>query len=233
MCGCWLWNSRGWGSYNIAIIDFMGHDLAIIVVRNFLFIVLYGIDTNVIHLIVLFEHQCLVHCLNTNVTCMFILLFRHGCCMYIHIVYTWKSCTQLLCLNNARHSCLNDTNPWNNIFHMDLEQTHETYKFVMACNEVQNGLDDYVYQILDYQFVVVVIAKYLLVYVLSVKILINSSYHLWLNFRGKWLYTSMFYWCEKCYVYNNLYYPWLLLCQHCMSFVKDIYFQVCDKGVFG
>jgi hypothetical protein len=68
--------------------------------------------------------------------------------------------------------------------------------------------------------------------VLSVKILINSSYHLWLNFRGKWLYTSMFYWCEKCYVYNDLYYPWLLLCQHCMSFVKDIYFQVCDKGVF-
>jgi len=65
----------------------MGHDLAIIVVQNLLFIVLYGIDTNVIHLIVLFEHQCRVHCLNTNDICMFI-LFRHGCCMYIHIVYT-------------------------------------------------------------------------------------------------------------------------------------------------
>jgi hypothetical protein len=55
----------------------------------------------------------------------------------------------------------------------------------MAPNEVQNGLDDYVYRILDYQFVVVVIVKYLLVYVLSIKILINSSYHLWLHFRVK------------------------------------------------
>jgi hypothetical protein len=33
---------------------------------------------------------------------------------------------------------------------MDLERTHEAYKFVMACNEVQNGFDDYVSWILDY-----------------------------------------------------------------------------------
>ncbi len=65
-----------------------------------------------------------------NVICLFV-LFRHKCCMSIHVVYTWKSCTWLLCLNNAWHSCLNDTNPWNNIFHTNLEQTHEAYKFVM------------------------------------------------------------------------------------------------------
>ncbi len=38
------------------IANFMGHNLAIIVVQNFLFIGLYGIDTNVIHLLILFEH---------------------------------------------------------------------------------------------------------------------------------------------------------------------------------
>jgi hypothetical protein len=78
----------------------MGHDLVIIVVRNLLFIGSYGINMYVIHLILLFEHQCHVHCLNTNVICMFI-LFGHGCCMSIHVVYTLKSCTQLLCLNNT------------------------------------------------------------------------------------------------------------------------------------
>ncbi len=67
-------------------------------------------------------------------------LFRHECHMHVRIVYTWmlcvysyclhmKSCTWLLCLNNARHSCVNNMNPWNNRFHMDLEQTHEAYKF--------------------------------------------------------------------------------------------------------
>jgi hypothetical protein len=169
----------------------MGHDLVIIVVRNLLFIGSYGINMYVIHLILLFEHQCHVHCLNTNVICMFI-LFGHGCCMSIHVVYTLKSCTQLLCLNN--------TNPWNNIFCMDLERIHKAYKFVMAYNEAQNGLDDYVYWILYYQFVVVAIAKYLLVYVSSINFLINSSYHSWLHFRGKWFCALMFYWCEKCYV---------------------------------
>jgi hypothetical protein len=38
------------------ITNFMGHDLAIIVMQNLLFIGSYGIDMNVIHLIVLFEH---------------------------------------------------------------------------------------------------------------------------------------------------------------------------------
>jgi hypothetical protein len=103
---------------------------------NYFFIGLYGIDTNVIHLVVLFEHRCCVHYLDMNVICMFI-LFRHECCMSIHIVYIQKLCTWLLCLNNAWHSCVNDTNPWNNIFHTNLEQTHEAqflliYSFTWA-----------------------------------------------------------------------------------------------------
>jgi hypothetical protein len=78
----------------------MGHDLAIIVVRNLFFISLFGIDMDVIHLLVLFEHRCCVHCLNMNVICLFV-LFRHECCVSIRIVYTQKSCTQLPYLNNA------------------------------------------------------------------------------------------------------------------------------------
>ncbi len=74
------------------ITNLMGHDLAIIVVRNLIFIGLYGIDTDVIHLLVLFEHRCCAHCLNTNVICLF-LLFKHGCYMSIHVIYTQKSCT--------------------------------------------------------------------------------------------------------------------------------------------
>jgi hypothetical protein len=78
----------------------MGHNLVIIVVRNLLFIGSCGIDIDVIHLLVLFEHQFHVYCLNTNVICMF-LLFKHRCCMLIHVIYTQKSCTQLPCINNA------------------------------------------------------------------------------------------------------------------------------------
>jgi hypothetical protein len=87
-------------------------------------------DMNVIHLLVLFEHQCHVHCLDTKVICLFI-LFKHECCMSIRFIYTWKSSTWLPRLNNAWHSCLNYTNPWNNWFHTNLEWTHEAYKFVM------------------------------------------------------------------------------------------------------
>jgi len=65
--------------------------------------------------------------LNTNVICLFI-LFKHKCCMSIHVVYTWKLCIQLPCLNNTWIM-----NLWNNKFRMDLEWTHETYKFVMQC----------------------------------------------------------------------------------------------------
>jgi hypothetical protein len=100
-------------------------------VWNLLFIGSYGINTDVIHLLALFEHQCCEHCLDTNLICMFV-LFRHECCVSIHIVYTQKLCTRLLCLNNAWHSCLNNTNPWNNKFCMDLEWTHEAYKFVTS-----------------------------------------------------------------------------------------------------
>jgi hypothetical protein len=112
------------------ITNFMGHNLAIIVVRNLLFIGSYGTDTDVIHLFILFKHQCHVHCLDTNVMCLFV-LFKHECCVFICIVYTRKSCRWLSCLNNAWHSCLNNMNPWINRFRTDLEQTHETYKFVM------------------------------------------------------------------------------------------------------
>jgi hypothetical protein len=38
------------------ITNFMGHNLAIIVVRNFLFIGPYEINMNVVHLLVLFEY---------------------------------------------------------------------------------------------------------------------------------------------------------------------------------
>jgi hypothetical protein len=114
--------------YNIK--NFIGHDLAIIVVQNLLFIGSYGIDIDVIHLLVLVEHQCCVHYLDMNVICIFI-LFRHKCCVSIRIVYTQNSCTWLPCLNNACHLCVNHTNPWNNRFRMDLKWTHEAYKFVM------------------------------------------------------------------------------------------------------
>ncbi len=111
-------------------------------------ICLYGIYTNVIHLFVLFEHRCCVHCLDMNVICLFV-LFRHECCVFIHIVYIRKSCTRLPCLNNAWHSCVNNMNPWNNKFRTDLEWTHETDKFVIYsltwahayawCNRVDGG----------------------------------------------------------------------------------------------
>jgi len=106
------------------ITNFMGHNLAIIIVWNYFFIGLYGIDTDVIQLLILFEHRCHVHCWDTNVICMFI-LFRHKCCVFICIVDTWKLCTQLSCLINAWHLCVNDMNPWNNRFHTNLEWTHE------------------------------------------------------------------------------------------------------------
>ncbi len=108
----------------------MGHDLAMIVVQNLLFIGLYGINTNVIHLLMLFEYRCYAHCLDTNVISLFV-LFRHRCCMSIYVVYTQNSCTQLMCLNNPWHLCLHNTNLWNNKFCIDLEWTHEAYKFVM------------------------------------------------------------------------------------------------------
>jgi hypothetical protein len=64
---------------------------------------------NVIHLFVLFEHQCHAHCLEINVICLFVLL-KHRCYMSIFVVYTSKLCTQLPYLNNVQHSCLNNMN---------------------------------------------------------------------------------------------------------------------------
>jgi hypothetical protein len=112
------------------ITNFMGHELTIIVTWNLFLTCSYGTNINVIHLLVLFEHWYCAHCLYTNVICLFV-LFKHKYCIYIHVVYTWKSCIGLLCLYNEQHSCLNNTNIWNNKFHMDLKQTHETCKFVM------------------------------------------------------------------------------------------------------
>jgi hypothetical protein len=39
------------------------------------------IDIDVIHLLVLFEHQCCAHCLDTNAICIFV-LFRHKSCAH-------------------------------------------------------------------------------------------------------------------------------------------------------
>jgi len=112
------------------ITNFISHNLVIIVVQNMFFIGSYGINTNVIHLFVLFKHWCCAHCLDMSVICMFI-SFKHGCTMFICGVYTWKLCTQLLCLNNVRHSCLNNTNLWNHKFHTYLKWTHKAYNFLM------------------------------------------------------------------------------------------------------
>jgi hypothetical protein len=59
-------------------------------VRNLLFIGSYGINTNVIQLLMLFKHWYHMHCLNMNVICL-IVSFNHGCCISICVVYTWKS----------------------------------------------------------------------------------------------------------------------------------------------
>jgi hypothetical protein len=112
------------------ITNFMGHDLVIIVMWNVFSIGSYGIDKDVIHLLVLFEHWCRAHYLNMNVICLFI-LFIHRCCMFIHVIYTWKSCTWLLYLNNAWYLRLNNMKLWNNKFCTNLEQTHGACNFVM------------------------------------------------------------------------------------------------------
>jgi hypothetical protein len=67
----------------------MGHNLVIIVMQNLFFMGSYGIDMNVIHLFILFEHQCHAHRLNMNFICLFV-LFRHGCCM-LFILFTHES----------------------------------------------------------------------------------------------------------------------------------------------
>jgi hypothetical protein len=82
---------------------------------------------------VLFGHEChMLFGLFRHGCHMLFGLFRHGCHMFIHVVSTQKSYTQLSCLNNARHLCLNNTNLWNNIFCTNSKWTHEAYKFVMT-----------------------------------------------------------------------------------------------------
>jgi hypothetical protein len=45
-----------WFVMYFSITNFMGHDLAIIVMQILFFISLYGIDMHVIHLLVMLEH---------------------------------------------------------------------------------------------------------------------------------------------------------------------------------
>ncbi len=117
-----------WNCHNIT--NFIGHNLTIIVIQNLFFIGWYWIDTDVVYLLVLFEHQCNVHYFDTNVIYLFI-LFRHKCYTSINVEYTQKLCTQLSCWNNVWHSCLSNTHPWNNIFHTNLKETHVAYIFVL------------------------------------------------------------------------------------------------------
>ncbi len=104
--------------------------------RNLLFISLYGINIDVIYLLVLFEHWYRGHCLDTNVILLFI-LFKHKCCMSICVVYTQKLYTWLSCLNNAQHSCLINRNLWTNRFRTNLKRIHEACKFVMLFYKYQ------------------------------------------------------------------------------------------------
>jgi hypothetical protein len=100
----WLFGLKG-----LEITNLMGHNLVIIIVWNVFFVSSYGINTNFINLLMLFEHWYHAHFLDTNVICLFV-LFKHGCCMFIHVVYIRKLYTRLLRLNNPQHSCLTNTN---------------------------------------------------------------------------------------------------------------------------
>jgi hypothetical protein len=86
------------------------------IMQNLFFIGLYGIDTDLIHLFVLFEHQCHAHCLNTYDICLFI-LFRHKCYMFIYLCFLHMKVMHTTSMfNDAWYSCLSNTNLWNNIF---------------------------------------------------------------------------------------------------------------------
>ncbi len=108
------------------VINFMGNKCC----AKYAFHRFIRIDMDVIHLLGVFEHWYHANYLDMNFICLFV-SFTHKCCISIHVVYTRKSWTQLLCLNNARHLCLNNMNLWNNRFCTNLDWTHETCKFVM------------------------------------------------------------------------------------------------------
>jgi hypothetical protein len=74
--------------------------MATIIVQNLFFIGLCEIDTNVIHLFILFEHQCCAYCLNTNVIRIFILNMDVVC---LFMLFTHRSHAHNTCLNNAWH----------------------------------------------------------------------------------------------------------------------------------
>ncbi len=68
---------------NDIITNLIGHNLTIIVIQNLFLIGSYEINTNVIHLFVLFEHQCCAHCLNMNVIYLFILFKYKVVCLFV------------------------------------------------------------------------------------------------------------------------------------------------------
>jgi len=79
----------------------MGHDLVIIIMQNLFFIGSYGIDMDVIHLLIILEHRYHVHLFRHECHICLFVLFKHKCYMSIYVVYTQKSYTQCSCLNNA------------------------------------------------------------------------------------------------------------------------------------
>jgi len=109
------------------ITNFMDYNLVIIVVQNLFFIGSYGIDINVF---------IYVYFLNINVMCIVLTIISYAylyclswmlyvflCCLHMKVVYT----TSMF----KWHSCLSNTNPWNNKFHTNLKRTYEACKFVM------------------------------------------------------------------------------------------------------
>jgi hypothetical protein len=75
---------------------FHGSRLAIIVMQDLLFIGLYKVDMNVIHLFVLFEHKYCVHCLDTNFNAYLYYLNTDVVCIFV--LFTPKSCSHDFCV---------------------------------------------------------------------------------------------------------------------------------------
>jgi hypothetical protein len=116
------------------ITNFMSQNLIIIIVQFFFHKFIWNI------------HKChsSIYIVWTLMSCA---LFKHECHMPIRIFKTWMLYVYLCCLhtkvvhmtfvlNNARHSWFNNMSLWSNKFGMNLEWTHEAYKFVMLAQFV-------------------------------------------------------------------------------------------------
>jgi hypothetical protein len=70
----------------------MGHDLTIIFMQNLVFIGSYGIDLNIVHIFVFFEHRCHSHCLTPNSVPICIvytwMLYVYSCHLHMKVVHT-------------------------------------------------------------------------------------------------------------------------------------------------